>query len=63
MGRSSIPGCFARVHIMIVGMVWSAVVFSGAGVAVMGTIEVTTLHHRGPGDPKAPLRPRRCGPR
>jgi hypothetical protein len=48
---------------MIVRMVWSAVVFSGAGVAVMGTIEVTTLHHRGPGDPKAPLRPRRCGPR
>jgi hypothetical protein len=33
-------------------MVWRAGVFSGAGVTVMGSVGVTTLHPQGPGDPE-----------
>jgi hypothetical protein len=38
-------------------MVWRIGVFSGAGVVMMGSVEVTTLHPRGPADPKLPLVP------
>jgi hypothetical protein len=39
---------------MTVGMVWRFGVFSGAGVMVMGSVAVTTLHPRGPEDPELP---------
>jgi hypothetical protein len=37
-------------------------VFSGAGVAVMGSIGVTTLHPQGPRDPDLPLAPKAVPP-
>jgi hypothetical protein len=39
---------------MTVRMVWRARVFSGSGVAVMGSVAVTTLHPQGLGDPELP---------
>jgi hypothetical protein len=32
-------------------------VLSGTGAAMKGSVEVTTLHPRGPGDPKLPPAP------
>jgi hypothetical protein len=40
---------------MTVGMVWSAGVLSRTCVVMMGSVKVTILHPRGPGDPKLPL--------
>jgi hypothetical protein len=48
------PGRGTTVLTMIVGMVWSAEVFSGAGVVVMGAIGVTTLHPWGSRDLELP---------
>jgi hypothetical protein len=40
---------------MTVRIVWRVGVFSRAGVAMMGSVEVTTLHPRGSGDLVLPL--------
>jgi hypothetical protein len=45
------------VRTVTVGMVQRAVLFSGAGVAAMGSVEVTTLHPRGLGEPELPRVP------
>jgi hypothetical protein len=42
---------------MTVVMVWRAGVFSGAGVVMMGSVTVTTLHPQGSGYPELPLVP------
>jgi hypothetical protein len=42
---------------MAVGMIWRAGVFSYTGVVVIGTVGVTMLHPRGPGDPELPPTP------
>jgi hypothetical protein len=39
---------------MTIGMVWSAGVFFNAGIVVMGTVRVTTLHPRRSGDLELP---------
>jgi hypothetical protein len=39
---------------MTIRIVWRVGVFSRAGVAMMGLVEVTTLHPRGSGDPVLP---------
>jgi hypothetical protein len=42
---------------MTVGVVWRAGEFSGTGVVVMGSVGVTMLHPRRPGDPELPPPP------
>jgi hypothetical protein len=42
---------------MIIGVVWRAGVFIGAGIVAMGPVRVTTLHPQGWGDPDLPLAP------
>jgi hypothetical protein len=39
------------IRTMTIGMVWRARVLFRTGVVMMGSVEVTTLHHRGPRDP------------
>jgi hypothetical protein len=46
---SSIPGCGMAVCTVIIEIVGSARVFSGAGVVAMGTVGVTMLHPWGLG--------------
>jgi hypothetical protein len=46
------------VRTVTIRMVRWARVFSGADVAVMGRIEVTTLHPRGSGNPELPFAPK-----
>jgi hypothetical protein len=57
-----VPGCGAAVHSGTVGMVRSTGVPFGGGVVVMGTLGVTTLQSRGPGELELPLHPRMCHP-
>jgi hypothetical protein len=45
------------VHTVTVGMVWRAGVFSGAGIAVMESVGVITLHPRVSGNPELPPAP------
>jgi hypothetical protein len=54
MGMNSIPSWGAVICLMTNGLVWSARVFSGVGVVVMGIVGVTTLHSQGSGDPELP---------
>jgi hypothetical protein len=39
---------------VIIEAVWRAGAFSGTGVSMAGSVEVTTLHPPGSGDPKLP---------
>jgi hypothetical protein len=43
---------------MTVGMVWRAEMFIAACVVMMGSVEVTTMHPRGSGDPELPPMPK-----
>jgi hypothetical protein len=47
---------------MTIRMVWSAGVFSGANIVVMGTVGVTTLHPQEPRDPEFPPAPKVAPP-